>query len=170
MRQTGEVKFRLETGEQVHNKENRMSSAKCPQCGVVNWTTEVSCKRCGAILSGGDSAPSPVERVIRGTNPLAPPAYKPNDYRAPAPPQWAQNVSRAPRAAAPVYAAPQPPPIGFKCPFCQSPFAPFVVQKVSTGGWIVFAVMVMFCIPLCWIGLLMKENTHVCSTCGMPLG
>ncbi len=149
-----------------------MSSAKCPQCGMVNWVSDVSCKRCGAILSGGGAgAPSPVEKIIRGTNPLS---REPKDYSAPQPPQWAQDVSpvlAAPRAA-PVYVAPQQQqqPISFKCPFCQSPYAPFVVQKVSTGGWIVFAVMVMSCFPLCWIGLLMKENTHICSSCGMPLG
>src|SRR5579885_158145 len=27
-----------------------MGNAKCPQCGLVNWTTADACKRCGAAL------------------------------------------------------------------------------------------------------------------------
>ncbi len=144
-----------------------MTSAKCPQCGMVNWAAEVSCKRCGAILSSGGNARSPVEKVISDTNPLS---YQPKDYRAPAPPpQWPHDVAPLParQPAAAVYGVQQP--AGFRCRFCQSPYAPLVVEKISTGGWIVFAVMVTFCFPLCWIGLLMKENSHICSSCKMPL-
>ena len=61
---------------------------------------------------------------------------------------------------------------GFKCPFCQSTQAPFVMQKVSTGGWIVFILLFLtfFGILFCWIGLLMKENYRVCGSCGIKLG
>lgn len=31
-----------------------MKSIKCSQCGLANWSTVDSCKRCGASLAGGD--------------------------------------------------------------------------------------------------------------------
>lgn len=55
---------------------------------------------------------------------------------------------------------------GFRCPFCKSEARPEVRSKISTGGWIVFAVMIVACFPLFWIGLLMKEEYRVCADCG----
>jgi DNA-directed RNA polymerase subunit RPC12/RpoP len=60
------------------------------------------------------------------------------------------------------YAPPQ-----YRCPYCGSPHPPRVVEKISTGGWIVFAVMLLFCFPLFFIGLLMKETYQVCQQCGV---
>ena len=28
-----------------------MNNIKCAQCGLVNWTTDVECKRCGSLLT-----------------------------------------------------------------------------------------------------------------------
>lgn len=61
-------------------------------------------------------------------------------------------------------------PVGFRCPYCQSAYPPMVMQRISAGGWVVFAVMILFCLPLFWIGLLMKEDYRVCTSCGMKLG
>ena len=33
-----------------------MSSVKCPQCGLVNWSTAPECKRCGALIATDDEA------------------------------------------------------------------------------------------------------------------
>jgi hypothetical protein len=57
----------------------------------------------------------------------------------------------------------------FRCPFCSNTSPPFERQKVSTGGWVVFAVLLLFCFPLFWIGLLMKEKFRVCSHCNSTL-
>ncbi len=56
---------------------------------------------------------------------------------------------------------------GSQCPFCRQSARTLQVDQISTGGWIVFAVLVFFCIPLCWIGLLMRESKFKCSNCGM---
>lgn len=41
-----------------------MSSVKCKQCGMVNWSTSPSCKRCGAELTGSaNDLPAPVVPV-----------------------------------------------------------------------------------------------------------
>lgn len=34
-----------------------MTSIKCPQCGLVYWTTNANCKRCGLATAGGPGEP-----------------------------------------------------------------------------------------------------------------
>ncbi|HEX6622102.1 MAG TPA: zinc finger Ran-binding domain-containing protein, partial [Pyrinomonadaceae bacterium] len=31
-----------------------MNNTKCPRCGLVNWSGDEVCERCGAPLAGGD--------------------------------------------------------------------------------------------------------------------
>jgi lipopolysaccharide-induced tumor necrosis factor-alpha factor len=59
---------------------------------------------------------------------------------------------------------------GFRCPFCGTDEPPYRSEDISAGGWVVFAVLLLFCIPLCWIGLLMKEEYRTCADCGVRLG
>lgn len=59
---------------------------------------------------------------------------------------------------------------GFRCPYCRSPEFPVTRSKISTGGWVVFATMILFCFPLFWIGLLMTESYRECADCGMKVG
>lgn len=56
------------------------------------------------------------------------------------------------------------------CPFCHTHAPAFLQKRISTGGWVTFAVLLLFFFPLCWIGLLIKEDLYVCSGCGMKLG
>lgn len=58
----------------------------------------------------------------------------------------------------------------FRCPFCGSRETPDTRSQISVGGWVVFAVMMFFCFPLFWIGLLMTEEYRVCRDCGSKLG
>lgn len=61
----------------------------------------------------------------------------------------------------------------FKCPFCQASTLPTVTTKVSTNGWIVFVALIFFCLPLCWLPLVLssfKEEVRSCSSCGVKLG
>lgn len=64
-----------------------------------------------------------------------------------------------------------PPPIppapagAWSCPVCRQS-AGFVTQnEVSTTGWIVFIVLALTCILLCWIGLFIKEPVARCASC-----
>jgi hypothetical protein len=43
------------------------------------------------------------------------------------------------------------------------------MTKISSGGWVVFALMLLFCFPLFWIGLLMKDEHQFCSQCRVRL-
>ena len=63
--------------------------------------------------------------------------------------------------------------MAFKCPFCSQEGPPMVTKKMSTGGWVLFAVLVFFCVPLCWLPFVIdgwKEEVRTCSGCGSKLG
>jgi hypothetical protein len=66
---------------------------------------------------------------------------------------------------APLYQPPQT----TVCPRCHRATYFLQQEKVSTGGIIVFAILILLCAPLCWIGLLIKDKYLVCSSCGMLL-
>jgi lipopolysaccharide-induced tumor necrosis factor-alpha factor len=54
------------------------------------------------------------------------------------------------------------------CPFCGHDGPPVLEKRVSTNGWIVFAVLLVVCLPLCWIPLVMdnfKEVVPKCASC-----
>jgi hypothetical protein len=45
-----------------------------------------------------------------------------------------------------------------------------VKNKLSTGGWIFFAVMLLVCFPLCWLPFVIdgcKEDEWKCAGCGI---
>jgi lipopolysaccharide-induced tumor necrosis factor-alpha factor len=50
---------------------------------------------------------------------------------------------------------------------------PIVEKKMSETGWIVFVLLVIFCLPLCWIPFVTegtKEEIRKCANCGSRLG
>jgi hypothetical protein len=55
------------------------------------------------------------------------------------------------------------------CPRCANQQMPRFERKVSTAGWIVFAVLMVVFFPLFWIGLLIKEDVRFCSVCNLRL-
>jgi lipopolysaccharide-induced tumor necrosis factor-alpha factor len=54
---------------------------------------------------------------------------------------------------------------GFRCPYCRSTEPPLIYSRISAAGWVVFVVMLLFCLPLFFIGLLMQEEYRVCRVC-----
>ncbi len=58
---------------------------------------------------------------------------------------------------------------GFRCPFCRTRRPPVYRSQVSQAGIIVMIVLILFCLPLFWIGLLMKEEGRYCSMCNRKL-
>ncbi|MDR1841936.1 MAG: LITAF-like zinc ribbon domain-containing protein [Holophagales bacterium] len=57
------------------------------------------------------------------------------------------------------------------CYICGSEERPVMVKKnLSAGGWALFAVLVLFCIPLCWLPFVIdgcKEEEWKCPSCGV---
>ena len=84
---------------------------------------------------------------------------------------YAPRQAYPPSPIQPAYVVPIVPVVPyFRCRFCQTTYPPQMRQKISVAGWIIFAFLLLFCFPLCFIGLLMKEDYRVCSVCGILLG
>jgi RNA polymerase subunit RPABC4/transcription elongation factor Spt4 len=59
---------------------------------------------------------------------------------------------------------------GYRCPRCGTQNFPQISKKISTAGWIVFAVLLVMFFPLFWIGFLMKEEVKICPVCNLRIG
>jgi DNA-directed RNA polymerase subunit RPC12/RpoP len=56
-----------------------------------------------------------------------------------------------------------------RCPYCGSTTSPYTTTEISQAGWITFALLLVFCFPLFWIGLLITESHRKCSDCNARL-
>ncbi len=56
-----------------------------------------------------------------------------------------------------------------ECEHCGSTARPYITSQISEGGWVMFAVLLIFFFPLCWLGLLMTETRVKCFDCGRRL-
>jgi ribosomal protein L24E len=137
-----------------------MPNTTCPNCGQANPDIARVCRYCGRQLQAppaGYAQPPSTSYV------------PPHSWQSGALPQHQSQPPAAPAPQPmPQYAA-QFPPQHFRCPFCGTDAPPVVGQRISTAGWIVFAVMILFCFPLFFIGLLMKEEYRQCSFCRASL-
>lgn len=90
--------------------------------------------------------PRPTEHIQSSTEPFNP--NNPNYQRAPVAyqqgGQFAGTVS---------------------CSRCGNRHIPQVERRISTAGWITFAVLLVFFFPLFWIGLMIKEDVQICPAC-----
>jgi ribosomal protein L37E len=149
----------------------------CQNCGKMNTPEAVFCRFCGTKFN--------FQKPLMTSDPF--------DHSAPRPYSWktdefqTQNEARQtlhldqhqktaafdPPAPAyqPASLAYQPNRIAqnFRCPMCMSNYMPRVERRISTAGWITFAVLLVFFFPLFWIGLLIKEDVAVCQSCNTKL-
>ena len=131
-----------------------MSTINCRGCGQPNADIARICRYCGAARH--TDSPSAT--------------YRPPDY-APPPqtdfggiPLWATNPPPAPVAPLAPFAQPNTPE-NFRCPHCLSTEPPVISKRIGAAGWIVFFALLIFCFPLCFIGLFIKEEYRMCSWC-----
>ncbi|HMT08793.1 MAG TPA: zinc ribbon domain-containing protein [Pyrinomonadaceae bacterium] len=135
--------------------------SKCNNCGNMNGPDSNFCRACGQKMIGPQT--------------FAPPQAQPFDHSAPRPYSWkTDEFSTNTEARKQIPTAPinQPielrPPVGlanYRCPYCTSTYLPRHERKISTAGWITFAVLLVFFFPLFWVGFLIKEDTFVCPSC-----
>ena len=57
----------------------------------------------------------------------------------------------------------------FRCPYCDSPELPIETRRISSAGWTVFVIFLLFFLPLFWIGLLITEPETRCYDCRQRL-
>lgn len=131
-----------------------MSTIDCPYCGQPNADITRICRYCGAPLLSDNQ-----------TSTQRPPDYAPppqTDFGGI--PLWATNPPPAPVIPLAPLAQPNTPQ-NFRCPHCQSTAPPVVAKRIGAAGWIVFFALLIFCFPLCFIGLFIKEEYRMCSWC-----
>lgn len=120
----------------------------CDKCGVANENSSAVCYSCGSRIQP--------QRPVTAQQQATP---QTQGLYTPPPPQLGPYVN-------PAYPVNN---IGFKCPFCQSPYPPLFRSKTSTSGWIVVLILLLVCFPLFWLGFLMTETSSYCRSCGMKL-
>jgi hypothetical protein len=134
-----------------------MPHINCLNCGQPNPDIARVCRYCGNALR-----PEPASQSQ-------------TDYAAPQQTQGGYVPTHDWAASAPLPAQPyaQAQPLvsaeHFRCPHCGTTAPPVVASRISTAGWIVFAALLVFCLPLFFIGLLIKEEYRMCSWCRAPL-
>ena len=133
-----------------------MSNIFCRNCSQPNADIARICRYCGTPLLSGSQA-----------------ASRPPDY-APPPqtdstgmPLWASDPPPAP--VQPLAHTQPNAPAYFRCPHCQSTAPPVVAKRIGAAGWVVFFALLIFCFPLCFIGLFIKEEYRQCSWCRATL-
>ncbi len=151
---------------------------QCTNCGQVNTDSSNFCRFCGTKFTqtqmtnngGYDySPPRPyswktdefqvADKKTRGTQPVNRVQPLPNPY--------ATNQTARPQPLA--YQQPGAMSYGYRCPRCGAQALPHTVRKISTAGWITFAVLLVAFFPLFWIGLLIKEDVRICPMCNLRI-
>lgn len=149
---------------------------QCQNCGQVNNQSSNFCRFCGTKFS-------PQQFSNGGSYEFAPPrpyVWKTDEF------QISESKARKPQTINQVQPlnqfstnqTPRPQPLvhyqqnlayNYRCPRCGSHLPPCFERKISTAGWVVFAVLLITFFPLFWIGFLIKEDVRVCPVCSLRL-
>lgn len=152
----------------------------CQNCGQGNSPQSNFCRSCGTRFI--------VPQVQQNDNnyeysPPRPYAWKTDEYQTQTDARKPKTINRvqplmgqfpaaAPNGAPQSLAYGQPGQVtqGYRCPRCASQYLPRIERRISTAGWIVFALLLIFSMGLfCWIGLLIKEEVRVCPVCNLRI-
>jgi hypothetical protein len=166
----------------------------CQNCGKVNTQASNFCRFCGtkftAMQNFNAANYNPQQNLNNGNyNPQPNPAPVNYEDAPPRPYSWKTdefqvNDNKNPKAkpidrvqplpnfqpqanmgVQPFQQQQQMMGQGFHCPRCASNLYPRITRQISTAGWIVFAVLLLFFFPLFWIGFFIKEDVKICPVC-----
>lgn len=157
---------------------------QCQNCGQANTRTSNFCRFCGTkFLSTQTANPPNFDEM-----PPRPYSWKTDEFQVgDATRVRSRQINQVQPLTAPKpFAAPPPPPLVYpqmqqqplayqqpqplnfayntQCPHCNSQYIRYE-KKISTAGWIVFAVLMVTFFPLFWIGLMIKEDARFCQVC-----
>lgn len=151
-----------------------MTYTICQNCGNTNEAGNIFCRFCGTRFASVPANADPTQH--------RPYAWKTDEYQTQSEPRPSGLVGRTSAiepertgafigphdngaAANPVRPGTWAAQASYRCPYCGSHFLPRIERKISTAGWITFALLLVFFFPLFWIGLLIKENLAICPSC-----
>ena len=137
---------------------------QCQNCGQRNAPESKFCRFCGTKFLVGQPIPQQQPQVGYDYQAPRPYAWKTDEYQTQAGTRAAGNAPQPLAARDPQFMT-----SGYRCPTCMSQFLPKIERRISTTGWIVFAVLLVVFFPLFWIGLLIKEDVYVCPSCNARL-
>jgi len=137
---------------------------QCQNCGNTITTESNYCRFCGTkfLLRPPQPQRQPQPQAQQGSYGYAPPrpyAWQTDEFQTQTEPR--QTPSAPMEQYQPSYVSAGP----FTCPNCMSHFPPRTERRISTSGWIIFAVLLVLFFPLFWIGLLIKEEVKICTVC-----
>ncbi|MGI8668797.1 MAG: LITAF-like zinc ribbon domain-containing protein [Aridibacter sp.] len=153
---------------------------QCQHCGQVNSVGSNFCRFCGLKFTQLQPQIPLEDRVSYEDSPPRPYSWKTDEFEL----KQQKQTKPINRVQSLIRQPPQPTqndlqrfnqhpvpykqnlmPYGYSCPRCSSQSFPRIEKKISTAGWIVFAVLLMTIFPLFWIGFLIKEEVKVCPVC-----
>ena len=156
---------------------------QCANCGQVNNDTSNFCRFCGTRFLQSQMAN---ESTNYEYSPPRPYSWKTDEYQVTdkKQPQKTQPINRVQPLPENPYLTNQtvrpPQPLayqhsnqmtyGYRCPRCGTQALPNVTRKISTAGWITFAVLLVTTGIFFWIGLLIREDAHTCPVCNLRVG
>jgi LITAF-like zinc ribbon domain. len=149
---------------------------KCQNCEQINNQGSNFCRFCGTriVLVGNPyQQPQPMPQQPPASfehNPPKPYSWKTDEYQAvDAKARKTQSYMppQVPNFNAPLVHQQAHMTYGFRCPRCGSQAPPRLERKISTAGWVVFAVLLVVFFPLFWVGFFIKEDVPVCPVCNM---
>ena len=151
---------------------------QCTNCGQVNTETSNFCRFCGTKFLQTQLQ----ENLGYEYAPPSPYSWKTDEFQVAENKRQKSGQINQVQPLANLYATNQPPrpqPLvqqqphnmayGYRCPRCASQTMPKIVKRISTAGWIVFAVLMVMFFPLFWIGLLIKEDVRLCPVCNFQI-
>ena len=151
---------------------------QCPNCGQSNSEQSQFCRFCGTKFLMQQQFPED-DYNYQAPRPYS---WKTDEYQTQSEPRKKAPVKQAESVNAPLdvgsrdynaqplsFRGPQSIDPNYRCPKCMSRFLPRTERRISTAGWITFSVLLVFFLPLFWIGLLIKEEVKVCPSCGSKI-
>lgn len=154
---------------------------QCANCGQINTNTSNFCRFCGTKFLQSQMADQGANYEYEPPRPYSwktdeyqiedkkqPPRTSPVNRVQPLDNQYLTQPATRPQPLA--YQHPNQMAFGYHCPRCGTQALPMVTRKVSTAGWITFAVLLVTTGIFFWIGLLIREDVRVCPVCRLTIG
>jgi DNA-directed RNA polymerase subunit M/transcription elongation factor TFIIS len=141
----------------------------CPACKSVlespphKGGDKVACPKCGQRLL----IPNPVKPAARNKTVLGEELPSPHYSFSKPKLDWSDEV-RIPHPQMELGADadnPSPVSITFRCPQCGSQAKPKKWRVLPPVSWLMFVLLLLFCLPLFWLPFLLYESWHQCSDC-----
>ena len=141
----------------------------CRNCGNINAAEAIFCRTCGTKLAAG--APASQAALPSQFDMPSPRPYSWKTDEFPADNKARGTMPIIEHSPRPQQLVQRPPDLleAFRCPNCGTHLPPLLERKISTAGWITFAVLLVTVLPLFWIGLLIREDVPVCQVCQTKL-